>query len=275
MSLESRLASDLIRRHPGRAASVLERTGVAEGVHALGRAPTAEAAAVLSRLSPHRAVDILDGLSDEQVARLLEAVPIAVASRLARRLRPARTEAVIDAMGASRARGVRSLIRFPEHSAGALMDPAVLAVPEDLTAREALGRVREAADRARYNVYAIDAEQRLVGVVNLRELFLAKPNTKLQDLMVRNPIALPAIADRIAVVSHPGWKEVHSLPVVDEDGAYLGAVRYRTLRELEELLFRGGRRDADAGAALGDLFAAGASGLLGAMANAPHSGRES
>jgi len=269
MTLEARLASELIRSHPGRAADVLERVGPKEGARALRRPPVGEAAEVLRRLSPHRAADVLDALPDERVVELLAALPVAVASRLLRRLRSERGEAVLDALPAATARDLRAMIGFPENTAGALMDPGVLALPEGLSAREALSRIREAADRARYNVYVVDEEQRLVGALNLRELFLAKPGARLADLMVHAPQALPADADRTAVVSHPGWREVHSLPVVDASGAYLGAVRYRTLRELEELLFRGGRHDADARTALGELFTAGASGLLEAITRAP------
>jgi len=265
MTLENRIANELVRKHPGRAASVLERVGAKEGARVLRRAPVAEAAALLERLSPQQAADILDELADDRVAALFEELPSGVASRLARRLREGRAEAVLEALPPRAARGIRALIRFPEHSAGALMDPNVLALPENFTAREALERVRGAPEQARYNLYVVDPEQKLVGAVNLRELFLAKPAVKLSDLMVRGPIALQASADRSVVVSHPGWKEVHSLPVVDETGAYLGAVRYRTLRELEDLLFRHGHRDADAQAALGELFSAGASGLLDAL----------
>lgn len=61
---------------------------------------------------------------------------------------------------------------------------------------------------------------------------------------------------------------MHSLPVVDEDHHYLGALRYRTLRELEEELLRGRGGDRDTAAALGELFATGAAGLLDALAPA-------
>ncbi len=272
MALETRLANELIREHPGRAASALERASAAEGARVLRRVPVAQGAALLERLSPQHAADMLDALPDERVAALLEALPSGVASRLARRLREGRADALLEMLPARAARGIRALIRFPEQTAGALMDPNVLALPEGFTAREALERVREVPDQARYNLYVVDPEQKLVGAVNLRELFLAKRSAKLSDLMVRSPLALPASADRSVVVSHPGWKEVHSLPVVDEAGAYLGAVRYRTLRELEDQLFRGGHRDADMPAALGQLFAAGAAGLVDALTALPQRG---
>jgi Mg/Co/Ni transporter MgtE len=125
--------------------------------------------------------------------------------------------------------------------------------------------VREASGQARYNVYVVDRTQALVGVVNLHELLLAPDGVTLADVMVPDPVRLDARADRAAVVAHPGWRRVHSIPVVDEQGGYLGAVRYRTLRQLEDELLGAAETDADAARALGELFAAGASGLLDAL----------
>jgi Mg/Co/Ni transporter MgtE len=267
MSLERRLAEQLVREHPERAAGVLERLGVEEAARVLSNAPAREAAPVLQRMSPQFSAAVLETFDTEKIARALEALPLDVASRLARRLPAELGAAALEKLGPRPARALRSLLRFPEATAGALMDPDVLALLEDLTAKEALDRIRETPDSARYNVYVVDHEQRLVGVVNLRELLLARPRSRLADLMVRDPLRLDARADRSVVVGHPGWKEVHSLPVVDEGGGYLGAVRYRTLRALEEELLGGKAEDGNAREALGQLFSAAAGGLLDALTN--------
>jgi magnesium transporter len=225
----------------------------------------ADAAQVVRRLSLERSAAALQSLPDDRVAGILELVPIGAASRIARRLDPERLAAILDEASARLARGIRAMVGFPENSAGALMDPNVMSLPEDLTAREAFERVRERPADARYNIYVVDQAQKLTGVLNLRELFLAKPRTRLCDLMVRGPLALEASADRSVVIGHPGWREVHSLPVVDAEGCYLGAVRYRTLRQLEDQLLRRTEQDASAQEALGQLFAAGAGGLLDAL----------
>jgi len=266
MKLERRLADGLVRSHPGHAAAVLERAGAEAGARAAARLPAETLAPVLGRMTPHGGMAILQSLPDEKLSRVLEELELDRAARFARRLPADRVAAVLGRMPERSARSLESLLRFPENSAGALMDPDVLAVSDDLTAREALTQVRENAEQARYNLYVVDAQQILVGVINLRELLLARSRARLADLMVRNPARLRASADRSVVVAHPGWREVHSLPVVDDAGAYLGAIRYRTLRALEETLFGRERRDDDVRSALGQLFAVGAGGLLDALA---------
>jgi magnesium transporter len=268
MGLEADLARELLRRHPERAAGALERLEVAQAVACLARSPAGEAAGALHRLAPHFAVAVLEALEPATAAELLAELPLGAATRLVRRLPETRRESVLQSSRERRARAVRALLRFAENTAGALMDPEVLALPEDLTAREALAQVRTAPERARYNLYVVDREHLLVGVLNLRELFLARPRAQLADLMKRAPLALAAAADRAALVSHPGWKEVHCLPVVDERGVYLGAVRYRTLRSREGDLFAPRARDASAPEALGELLAAGATGLFDALTGA-------
>lgn len=265
MSLEARLARELTRKHPERAAAVLERLAVDDAALVLRRGEAEAAADLLARLSPSRAESLLARLDLARVTELFEALDHHAASRLARSLEPTRRDALLGELPASRAHALRNALRFPPNSAGALMDPEVLALPQDLEAREALDRVREQPERARYNLYVLDSEQKLVGALNLRELFLAEPSARLRDMMVASPRALTADLDRTQIAAHPGWREVHSLPVVDEEGVYLGALRYRTLREIEDLLMGGSHVDSRAPDALGELFAAGAGGLLGAI----------
>jgi magnesium transporter len=265
MTLESRLAKELIRQHPGRAAAALDRMRAEETAGVLADVPAADAAAVVASMSPHLAVDVIEKLDPAGAAAVLEELGQDVASRLARRLNEERRQAVFAKLPPRVASTLATLLNFPENTAGALMDPEVLALAEDMTCAEALARVREVPDLARYNLYIVDRNQALVGVVNIRELLLAPPDERLNEVMVRNPARLNADADRSLVVSHPGWKRVHSLPVVDDRGGYLGMVRYRTLRQLEEELLGAAQTDANASESLGEVFAAGASGLLDAF----------
>lgn len=265
-TLSSRLARELIHAHPAPAAAALDRLPAADAAAVLEDVAPRRAAGVLARMSPHTATELLEQIGIEAAAALLEELDQEVAARLTRRLTEKRRDAVFANLPSRTRRTLETLLVFPENTAGALMDPEVLAMAEDLTAAEALERIRAVPDQARYNLYIVDRDQILVGVINLRELMLASAERELADLMTRDPVRLDAGADRSAVVSHPGWKRVHSIPVVDERGGYLGAVRYKTLRQLEEELLGAAETDANTAEALGDVFAAGASGLLDALA---------
>ncbi len=265
MTLTRTLADALLQSYPGRAALVLDALEPAGTVDILGQGDAEEAAEVLRRLSPQRARHVLSSLPRARAAALLDRLELDEAARSLRLVDgPVRAE-LEGELEPKRARALRALLAFREGTAGALMDPEVLALPQGLTAGTALERVRAEPEHARYNLYVVDEEQRLVGALNLRELFLAEPTRTLGEMMVTAPQRLPADAEAAQVVSHPGWKEVHSLPVVDGQGRYLGAIRYRKLRELEQALFAKRRDDQDTSSALGQLFAAGAAGLFEAL----------
>lgn len=269
VNLESRLAAELVRSHPTDAAAVLDRLPAEEAVVTFERVPAADAAPVLARISPLAATEILARLDAATAARLISALPDDVAARLLRRVGDECRTAILNEMSGREARIMHTLLGFAENTAGALMDPDVLAVAEDLSVDEALARARQFPDQAHYNVYIIDREQVLVGAVNLRELLLAPGDARLSSIMVANPHRLQWNADSGRIASHPGWRYVHAIPVVDERGRYLGSVRYRTLRQLEEELLGAAQTDVNATEALGDLFAAGATGLLDALSGRP------
>jgi len=267
MDLDAKLARALIRSHPEEAAAVLERSGRESAALLLQSVSHAAAADVLRRMAPLFAVSVLGVAPPERVADWLEVLPVETAVRLLRRLGESERQRLLSAARKETAAALRPLLQYPEGTAGALMDPRVLALPSDLTAGEALAQVRGDAEHALYNLYVVDRSHQLVGVLNLRELMAAPTEAPLLKVMKSEVHRLRADLGQADVLAHPGWQDVHSLPVVDERGAYLGVVRYRTLRRLEE------EKRADeallgspTARALGDLFRAGAAGLLETVA---------
>lgn len=268
MAIERELANRILELHPARAAAVLERLPVEEVQRLLEALPARRGATVLRHLASAATTAVLTRLSPARAGDLLASLDPGEGALLLRRLDEPARDSILAAMPEAPARSIGSLLRFPQSSAGGLADPNALALPEDLTADEALEAVRRSAEHARYNLYVVDRAQRLVGVLNLRELLMTPGETRLGDAMQPSPHRLRADADLGTVIHHPGWLAVHALPVVDDRGVYVGVIRYKTLRALE-------RRDADrigeveAAHALGELFATAAGGLLDALVGPP------
>jgi magnesium transporter len=227
------LAEAFIEAHPAEAALVLERLAPVDAAAALGRASPVAAAGVVRRMAPGNAAASLARLETDRARDLVAALPLGAAARLLRSTTPAVRSALLSALPPAVAAALDTRLAYPEGSAASLADPDVLAHPDDLTAGEALARVRRAPQHALYYLYVVDRDQRLVGVLTLRELMLAPVKAPLASVMQRQVVRIPALARRAAIVEHRAGRTFHALPVVDDDGVFLGALRAETLRKLE------------------------------------------
>jgi magnesium transporter len=230
---EKLLAQNFIEEHPADAALILERLSINEAVAYLDQQPPRLAAAVLQKMVASTAAECIACLSPQRYGQIVSMLPLDVAAALLRRLAAQRREHLVEQAPRGVAPLLARLLRYPENCAGALMDPQVLALPEDITVSEGSARVRRAPRRTLYYLYVIDREQKLVGVLNLRELMLAAPRDALAAVIRREVTTISALADRTAIIDHPGWRHVHALPVVDDRGVFLGVLRYETLRRIE------------------------------------------
>lgn len=230
----------------------------------LGRLSNREVAEALFLLSDRELADLMGQLTDETVAELLaELEPIEGASLLLRLTRVRAADVVeemdpddaADLMAAARevdeqavvdiltemhpeeAGDLHELLAYPEDSAGGIMTTRVVTVRPDLTAAEALAAVRRLAQEGRtetvYYLYVTEADQRLVGVLSLRELVLAHPNTPISGVMRRNFAAVRPEADQEEVARLLTDKHLLALPVVDAQGRLLGIV---TNDDIEDVL---------------------------------------
>lgn len=267
MKLYKTLSIGLLQSHPEDAARVLEAASEDDALSILAAAPAAVASATLRRMAPHRATAVLEEMDCKRAAAIVEGLGPDLAVSLLRRMNPRPREALVHALAEDHARSVRTLLRYPEGTAGALMDPDVLALPGDLTVEAAHTYIRNAAENVRYNLYVLDREHRLIGVLNLRELLLARRKELLSSIANKDVMSIPATADSHAILTHPAWVEVRSVPVIDAQGVYLGALRYPTLRRLETELLAG---DEEGGTstveALSELFSTGLVSVFGAVA---------
>ena len=264
------LARELLASHPADAARVLERHPAAVSSTLLAALSPAESAPVLDQLAPGTATVCLQAMLAGTAGELLAELPIDRAAALLRRLPAEDAQRILDAAPAPvLAAALRMVIAYPEGTAGALLDPTVLAVPSDLDVREALERVLKDPSHTLYYVYVVDRTHRLAGVLSLRELMQAAPDAALTEVMHTALERLRSKAEVAEIVAHPGWRENHALPVVDDAGTFLGAIRYRTLRRLERTGDPEARSPAlEAAMSLGELYWFGLASILEGMAAA-------
>jgi Mg/Co/Ni transporter MgtE len=79
---------------------------------------------------------------------------------------------------------IRELLEYPEDSVGRIMTTDFLSFGKDVLAQEAIDKIRMLAKKRFPSSYAYvtDEENRLIGVLNMRDLMIAQPDKRLEDI---------------------------------------------------------------------------------------------
>ncbi len=95
----------------------------------------------------------------------------------------------------------------------------------DMSVAEALERIRRegVGERVIY-FFAIDSEERLVGVLPTRRLLTASLETRLEEIMVRKVVAIPATATVLEACEFFVLYKFFAFPVVDKERRVIGVI---------------------------------------------------
>lgn len=266
MNTDERLANAFAAGHPEDAARILERCDPDDVAAILSGLRAAHAAAVFRALSPSPAAACADMIGAEQLAAILEALPLDAAAGAARRLGADRRDGVLALLTDERRASVERVLAFPENSAGALCDPLVVTLPADMSVADAQRQLRGPARHVYYYLYVVDRNAILVGTLAIPELMAARPRQPLSAVMQRNLVRLDARTDLATVASHPAWRDLDALPVVDAGGRMLGAIRHQLVRQMYS---EGGRPMVTTLVQLSEAYWAGLSAILASLAPPP------
>ncbi len=228
----------LVRRGAwGHARKLLEKSHPADLAHVLDRLTPADRKAVfdliasddvraevLSLLEFAARADVLAELDPAAAARLLVRMSPDDAALILRELPREHADEVLEQMG-ERAEDVQSLLLHAEDTAGAIMTMDFFALPEDLTAKEAIERIQQKGEaEASFYVYVIDDRNHLVGVLSLRQLIMQPPYTLLRDCMVGDPVRVSTDTDQEEVARIVAHYDLLAVPVVNPNHQLVGVI---------------------------------------------------
>ena len=211
---------------PADIADILEQLDIEEAEAMLDRLDTETAAdtlneleyptqsELLSELDPGRASSLLEQLNPDDAADILADLPRAEAERL------------LSLMPVAEAQPIRDLLRYGAQTAGGIMTNEVLALPQESTVENALVYLRQHSSHLEmvYYLFIVDHEQRLVGVVSLRQIVTSEPTVHMEDLMDRDVIKVQIDTDQEEVAHLIARYDLLALPVVDAENHLLGMV---------------------------------------------------
>ncbi len=212
--------------HPADIADILEQLDVEEAGAVLGHLDTETAADTLNEVEAARQAELISGLDPERASDLLEILAPDDAADILSEMSQAEAERLLNLMPDEEAQPIRDLLRYEAETAGGIMTNEVLSLAQQLTVEEALVYLRQHSEHMEmiYNLYIVDEEKHLVGVVSLRELVVAEPGTLLQDLMDRDVIKVTTDTDQEEVARVIARYDLLGVPVVDSENHLVGLV---------------------------------------------------
>lgn len=211
---------------PSDAADVLEQLDDEDAAGLLAGLDASEAAEVLEEIAPELAAELVEDLPVTKLAEALSEMQGDLAADLLGELDEEVVEDILAAMTDEAEEEVRGLLAFPTDSAGGLMTTDIAALPESLSAGEAIERIRQLMNLFEdlSYVYVVDDESRLKGVISFRHLVYSRPGAPLSEVMVPDPITVGPYSDRQEVIDICQSYHFFGVPVVDERGVLLGVV---------------------------------------------------
>ncbi len=190
--------------------------------------PKSSSADVFSYLDPDTQETVINSITNIEIHNLvedmfiddavdfLEEVPANVVTRVLSQTSP-ETRSLIN-----------KFLRYPQDSAGSIMTAEMAAFHTDITVDAAIEELRKTAQdkESIETCYCLDDKRKLVGVLPLRKLIVAKSGTVLKDIMVDDDrlISVNTLDDQETVAQIVRKYDLLSVPVVDNENRLVGII---------------------------------------------------
>ncbi len=183
------------------------------------------ASQVVAELDEQTVSRLLPSLGVKKTAEILHRMPADDVADIVEVLPEEFAETLFPKMKAEDVEEVEELMKYGQDTAGGIMSPDAFYLSEDTTAGEAISTIqREKEAETVFYIYVVDEYDHLVGVMSLRKLLLVSPDTRLVEIMERNPVRVQLNEDQEEVARIVSRYNFLSIPVVDENNKLEGVI---------------------------------------------------
>ena len=221
--------------HPADLADHLENLSLEKQVCALRHMPTEDAAEALAELEGSVAVDVLENLDADVAAQIIAEMEPDDAADVLDELDEEHRDVPLGKLTREDSEELRNLLNFDPDSAAGVMNTELILLEENMTADEAITHIRsEMEDKeSPYYAYVVDKNDKLVGVLSLRDLMLARPGTIVGDAVSgQSVVSVPYDMDKGEVANLLSHYNYLAMPVVDYEGHIMGVVTYDDIMDI-------------------------------------------
>lgn len=225
-------------QHPHDIALEMRDLAIEKTRSILRQLPDTLASDVILELPSHTQVLLFESMRVSRLSGIIGEMFSDDVADLLGQISPERLEKIMEQLPPGDAREIADLLKYEEDTAGGIMQTEVISVREDLTISETIERLRGMEDLNHtdgyFYVYVTDTNDRLRGVLRIRDLLFSKPERQVRDIMIREVRAVSVHADQEEIArmfKHYGFSVV---PVVDDFQRLRGLVTIDDVMEVME-----------------------------------------
>jgi len=233
--LRLRIAQNrLAQLHPADLADIIEDLDIHKRAAVFQSLDVETAAETLEETDPKIQVSLIKDMEIAEASDIIEEMSLSEAADLLGDLPKDKAEDILMEMERDMAEDMKELLAHPEETAGGLMTTSFLSFPPSITAGEALECIRKVAEDMDfvYYLYVTDDEEHLLGMLSLRELLVAPPETTLSDLMDTRVVSVSLDEEKEKIAEQFAKYGIMAIPVVDETDRINGVIIFKNLLEV-------------------------------------------
>jgi len=214
--------------HPASVGEVLGALSSQELWHVLTLLEPRLRAEIFGALDQSLQIEMAETLRRQDLAQIVNHMSADERVDLLKRLPEDKQEALLPALAQAEREDIRRLSSYAEETAGAVMTSDYATLSPDQTVSEALSKLRrEAPDKETiYYSYVLDSDRKLVGLVSLKDLILARPDKRIEELMHRDIIYAFVTDDQEDAARKIAKYDLIALPVVNSSKALVGIITH-------------------------------------------------
>jgi Mg2+ transporter MgtE len=216
----------LSRLHPSELADIISELSAQDAARVVSSLDDETAADALEHLEPDVQRSIIDDLGTERAADIIEEMDSDDAADLLGELSRAQQNELLAEMDSATAEDLRELVAYAEDTAGGLMTTDYVWIYQHRTVEATIAKIREIAPETEfiYYLYVLDQAEKLLGVLSLRTLLLAKPDATIDTIMHHDLVSARPNLSAEDVAATIARYDLLACPVTDEQGKMLGIV---------------------------------------------------
>jgi magnesium transporter len=228
------LKETLAEIHPVDLADILEELDHDQRVMVFSSLDHEQASDTLEEIEPNVQRDIISSISKEKVVRLINDMTPGQAADILAILPSSEAQIIIEALNTETAKKIQSIVSKQEEKVLNYTTQKILKFsPETVVEYVQNDYPRHARDKdVIMYVYVVDAQDTLLGVIDLKELLQADDRALLKDIMVEKVISLNTESTLKEASQSFARYDFRALPVTDEKNRLVGVIPYRDVMNL-------------------------------------------